>query len=186
MNINEELKILKIVLSICEGISTSNIQPGHYTYDITPSPKGRLIFNNKDSFSILYGDTVILYIENYEYPQLRTDSDWTICFEPSSEHYNCFSFLNSGDDLEAEEFIDSFTYNARIMTEEEYFQATCIHPDMPPYENISSYLKIMDEMRRSFLRGSLWLKMKPALDYDFYRKLRRTLIHEGGININVY
>lgn len=197
MLIDEELKMLNVVLSICEGIYKNIDKVDGINYiRISPDYKIRMAVDSKlkhirlnsEGYSNSRDDGWSFIISDEGFSQLRVDDYITLNFDPSSSHHKTFSFLNSCKEnlIHEEEFIDEFTFDGRDMTDEEYFQATLIHPDMPEYDTIKKYMKVMKEGSEVLNGTTFMLHRDPLLTLKLVRKLRRYIIHNFGVDIDVH
>lgn len=70
------------------------------------------------------------------YINLYTPYDW--CKNNSTPKNKVLSFLNSDNpDLwEAEEYIDSFFVSGKLCTQEQHFQFSLLHPELPEFDDM--------------------------------------------------
>lgn len=79
---------------------------------------------------------VILSTKSSSYINLYTKNDW--CKNNSKTKGTVISFLNSDDEQywEAEAYIDEFFENGELCTQEQHFQFSLLHPDLPEYNDM--------------------------------------------------
>ena len=77
------------------------------------------------------------------YINLYTKQDW--CKNNSKWDSKVLSFLNSDDpDLwEAEEYIDEFFESGELCTQEQHFQFSLLHPELPEYNDMRNIHKVL-------------------------------------------
>lgn len=86
---------------------------------------------------------VILSTKSDSYINLYTKNDW--CKNNSRTKSTVISFLNSDDQQywEAEAYIDEFFENGELCTQEQHFQFSLLHPDLPEYDDMCNIYKVL-------------------------------------------
>ena len=77
------------------------------------------------------------------YINLYTKYDW--CKNNSTTKNKVLSFLNSDDESlwEHETYIDGFFENGELCTQEQHFQFSLLHPDLPEYDDMCKIYKVL-------------------------------------------
>lgn len=137
-----------------------------------------------------YEDAIPVFTFSYaEYINIRTQENWAMNFYKNSKNENTYSLVNSPDinTAEAEAELDQLLENERIFTEEEYFQASLLHPSLPStYEDSCAILKFMHNRYDNFNIRDISIFAKLGFDIRFIRKIRRQFTHRFGIEFQEY
>lgn len=193
MDFEEELKVLNVFLSICEGVSKTGFDGSFITdFVVTPETTIRLNYNDLGVFNFYrLGDkgpiepVFKVDTDSTNFFNLRNIRGWHLIFNPRLEGYNDFRVVYNTLYPAEEDILKEFTKNGRMMTDEEYFQATCIHPDIPERSVMEKCLEVMNNRSDILNKNTFSMMFRDYANLKFARKLRRMVIHQLGIDIDV-
>lgn len=193
MNLEEEIKIVKFIMSMCKTIYINRDELIQFDYKMGDESELRFETSDEcDIISVRYkesyssGVNTIFTIEPSDYTNIRANETWTFnCKTHNSDFNNKYSIINSADqNLEDDEaFIDSLLDDKRIMTEDEYFQCSLLHPNMPTsYNDVLDILNVLHNTDKNDIgEVSVIIFMEPCVTMNLIRKIRRIIMFKTGI-----
>lgn len=112
---------------------------------------------------------------------LFCNTSCSVCYIEDNTFDGC-SFVNSIDDvnmLDSDDYVDSFFKNG-LCTEDEHFQLSLIHPELPEYNIIKrAYEEVLTAPCPELEGYSLYVPF--SFKTQHVRKVRRMMIHKVGI-----
>lgn len=158
MTLNEEVELIHFTLKMAEVLQ-KNIHDVHDTFIDLKNGASLSIINDEGNMYVKWKPDhsadrhTVFAFDASDYTNVRGNDCWTVNFYKDGDFANYYSVVNSvKDELKIEEeFIDKHCENGRIMTEDEYFQAVLVHPEMPDtYEDTVLILKTLKECREKY------------------------------------
>lgn len=190
MNLNDEVLVVKFILKMAETLFKN-----HSTlrdFDLNMGHGRELSLQVGGDYMLVkwrdreFGErnTVFCY-DLPDYSNIMARDVWTFNFHTKSDYGHKYSVVNSAMEeyVDIEDFIDSLSANERMLTEEEYFQASLVHPEMPAtYEDTLLILRTLQEGREHELKDvSVAIYMDKHIDMSFVRMIRRNLMFKLNI-----
>lgn len=190
MNLNDEVLVVKFILKMAETLFKNHSTLRDFAVNMGNGKELSLQVGG-DYMLVRWRDkefgerkTVFCY-DAPDYSNIMARDVWTFNFHTESEFGHKYSVVNSAMEeyLDVEDFIDSLSANGRMITEEEYFQASLVHPEMPStYEDTLLILRTLQEGRKHELKDvSVAIYMDKHIDMSFVRMIRRNLMFKLNI-----
>lgn len=191
MKLNEEIELVHFVLGMVEGLF-NNQNKIHDEYIDLPEGASLTVTINDGNVYVKFKPTyggenhTVFSFDASDYTNVMANNCWTFNFHKNGDFSENYSIVNSLDDIIKleEEYIDSLCQNGRIITEDEYFQASLVHPDMPEtYEDAVLILETLREGREKYKldKCSVAIYISEYTTMKLMRKIRRQLIFKFGI-----
>lgn len=193
MNLKEEIESVHFILKMCEALFNNKSKIYDFSIDFGDGKELSLDFTDEDFLSVRWRSshnsprTVIFHFADFDYYNHRANGMWSLSFNQNGELYYKYSILHSGKSalIEDENYIDTLCEGGREMTEEEYFQACLIHPDMPEtYDDMLLIIRTLRESRGKYNMFNIGVAMyfNEYTTMELLRKIRRQLMFKLGIN----
>lgn len=192
MTLNEEVEFVNFSLRMAETMFLQRSDLIEFTVDFKDGQELFVMFDDGNVYvkwrPYYSGERhTIFSFDSSDYVNVMANQCWTFnCYENGGDFGHKYSVLNSLDEKfhDDEAFIDSLCENGRELTEDEYFQACLVHPDMPKtYEDTLLILRTLREGREYKLKNvSVAIYISEHTTMKLLRKIRRSIMTKTGIN----
>lgn len=191
MKLNEEIELVHFVLGMAEGLFNNQDKIQDLYIDLSEgvsitvtSDDGNVYLKCKPTYGS--DKNIVFSFDESDYTNVMANDCWTFNFHENGDFSQHYSVVNSRDEIIQleERYIDDLCENGRIITEDEYFQASLVHPGMPEtYEDTVLILQTLRECREKYkLVGcSVAVYINEHITMKLLRKIRRQLMFNFGI-----
>jgi|AGFS01.1.fsa_nt_gi hypothetical protein len=127
-----------------------------------------------------YGSEHVFHLSKDTGISLFCNTGCSVAYNKDDEFFG-YSFVNSenSDLLDTDDYVDTF-FKEGLCTEDEHFQLSLIHPELPEYNIIKrAYEEILTAPCPELEGYHLYIPF--SFKTQYVRKIRRTLIHKVGI-----
>lgn len=191
MKLHNEIEMVHFMLRMCETMFLQQDKICEFDIDFMEGKNLSLILDDNHMYvkwrpSFGGERHTVFGFDTSDYVNVMANDCWTFNFyENDGDFGHKYSVINSLDEelQEFEEFFDAMCENGRDITEEEYFQAAIVHPDMPStYDDTLLILRTLREGREYKLKNvSVAMYFSEHITMNLLRMIRRQIMFKTGI-----